>query len=383
MRVFKEKGFTAERADGSLTEEALAEIISNYVMLGIRSKTRITRPILEAATNLQAIGSFCIGTDTIDLNACLDHGIPVFNAPHSNTRSVAELAIGEMIMLARRTFDKSMHMHEGLWNKTAEGCHELRGLCLGIVGYGHIGSQLSILAELFGMDVLYYDIAHMQNYGNAVPCKTLDELLQRADFVSLHVSGEKRNKDFFGEAQFSKMKKGSYFLNLSRGFVVDILALRKHIENGRLAGAAVDVFPQEPEKGKFNCGLMGLPNVILTPHDAGNTREAQVAIARHVPSMLATYMATGNTSLSVNFPRLALEPVKDAHRFIHIHNNVPGIMAKINNVFSKNKINILAQHLKTNDRIGYAIADVNKQYNPEIVQDMNKIPDTIKVRVLY
>ena len=381
--VFGEKDFVVERMDGSLGEETLKDVVPKYVLLGVRSKTKITRTILEAATSLQAIGSFCIGTDNIDLNTCLDLGIPVFNAPHSNTRSVAELALGEMIMLGRRTFDKSMNMHDGVWNKTAEGCHELRGLCLGIVGYGHIGSQLSVLAEHLGMTVIYFDVAHKQSYGNAAPCKTLDELLEKADFVTLHVSGEKRNKGFFGDAQFAKMKKGAYFLNLSRGFVVDLLALKKSIERKHLAGAAVDVFPQEPEKGRFNCGLLGLPNVILTPHDAGNTKEAQVGIARLVPSVLMSYLESGTTSLSVNFPRLTLDPVKDAHRFVHIHRNVPGIMAQINNVFSRNKINILAQHLKTNEKIGYAITDVNKEYNPGIVHDLNKIQDTIKVRVLY
>ncbi|MGH9335871.1 MAG: phosphoglycerate dehydrogenase, partial [Vicinamibacteria bacterium] len=354
-------------------------------LLGIRSATRITRRIVEAAPELKGIGAFCIGTNQIDLDACSENGVVVFNAPYANTRSVVELAIGEILMLARRVFEKSTFLHQGIWEKSAAGSFEVRGKKLGIVGYGNIGSQLSVLAEGLGMDVHYYDIVEKLPLGNATKCGSLKELLKRADIVSVHVDGNPHNHHLFGEPEFRAMKDGALFLNLSRGFVVDVEALGNAVRSAKLGGAALDVFPDEPADNRtpFSSTLAGLPNVILTPHIGGSTREAQRGIADFVSSTLVSFVNSGNSFGSVNFPGVQLPDLRRAHRFIHIHANEPGVLAAINAVMAGHGINILGQYLKTNERIGYVITDVCKKYQPNVIEELRRVPHTIKFRVLY
>ena len=308
----------------------------------------------------------------------------VFNAPFSNTRSVVELALGEIIVLARRIPEKNPKMHAGEWDKSANGAFEIRGKTLGIVGYGNIGSQLSVVAEAVGMKVVYFDIAEKLQLGNAVKCRTLDELLAVADVVTLHIDGRPENLDFFGEKEFALMKKGALFLNNARGHVVDVPALAAALRSGHLGGAAVDVFPYEPKTNheSFENELRGLPNVLLTPHIGGSTAEAQRNIAEFVPERIMAYINTGNTQQSVNFPNIQL-PVQQAHRLIHIHANVPGVLAKINNVLAAHHVNILGQYLKTNEEIGYVITDINKEYDQEVIKALREVEHTIKFRVLY
>ncbi len=387
--IAKEKleseGYSVELVKKALHADELKEKIKDISVLGIRSKTEITEDVIKAANKLLTIGIFAIGTNQVNLSACARNGIAVFNAPYSNTRSVVELTFGNIIMLYRKAFDKSMKMHQGIWNKSANGSHEVRGKKLGIVGYGNIGSQLSVVAESFGMDVYFYNTTEKLALGNAKACKSLEELLRIADVVTIHVDGRPSNKNLISEKEFSLMKDGVLFLNLSRGFVVDIPALVTYIKNGKIAGAAIDVFPKEPKSNeeKFISPLQNLPNVILTPHHGAGTEEAQENIARFVPEKMANFIDTGNTTLSVNFPEIQLPELIDAHRFIHIHLNKPGILAQINNVFAKNSINIEGQYLKTNEDIGYVITDVNKNYSKKVISELKSIPDTIKVRVLY
>ncbi len=381
----REDGFQVEEYPGGLDEEELCEKIKDVSVLGIRSKTQITAKVLENADRLMAIGAFCIGTNQIDLAECLHKGIAVFNAPYSNTRSVVELAIAEIIMLSRGIPDKSASMHQGKWNKSAANSYEIRGKKLGIVGYGNIGSQLSVLAEGMGMDVCYYDMVERMALGNATKCETLDELLVQSDVVSLHIDGRPENGNFFEARHFNLMKKGSIFINLARGPVVDIAALKATIESGKISGAGVDVFPYEPKTNEepFESELRGLPNTILTPHIGGSTQEAQENIADFVPNQIINYINRGNTANSVNFPNLALPPLENAHRLIHIHKNVPGIMAQMNKVFAKHEINIVGQYLKTNELIGYVITDIDKAYNKKLIKALRDIEHTIKFRVLY
>ena len=383
--LFKAEGYQIETIPGALSEEELCERIKNISILGIRSKTQVTAKVLECANRLMSIGAFCIGTNQVDLDACLKAGITVFNAPFSNTRSVVELALGEIIMLSRRIFDKSMKMHQGVWDKSAAGSVEVRDKKLGIVGYGNIGAQLSVLAEAIGMQVYYYDVVEKLQLGNARKCESLHELLQIADIVTLHVDGSKSNTDLIGKAEFDTMKAGAIFLNLSRGHVVEIPALVEALKSGKLGGAAVDVFPYEPATNdeEFVNELRGLPNVILTPHIGGSTTEAQENIARFVPNRIMQYINTGNTYQSVNFPNIQLPELKDAHRLIHIHANVPGVLANINNALASNEVNILGQYLKTNEQIGYVITDIDKAYDKQVVSELKKIPHTIKFRILY
>ena len=385
VELFKEEGYQIEGFSGALSEEELCERIKNVSILGIRSKTQVTAKVLEHANRLMSIGAFCIGTNQIDLDACLKAGITVFNAPFSNTRSVVELALGEIIMLSRRIFDKSMKMHQGVWDKSATGSVEVRDKKLGIVGYGNIGAQLSVLAEAMGMQVYYYDVVEKLQLGNARKCESLQELLQIADVVTLHVDGSKSNTNLIGKSEFEAMKPGVIFLNLSRGHVVDITALVEALTTGKVAGAAVDVFPYEPATNdeKFESELRDLPNVILTPHIGGSTAEAQQNIARFVPNRIMQYINTGNTYQSVNFPNIQLPELKDAHRLIHIHANVPGVLANINNVLASNEVNILGQYLKTNEQIGYVITDIDKAYDKQVVNELKRIPHTIKFRILY
>lgn len=385
VKIMKEEGYNVEVYPAGLDEDELSEKIKDVSVLGIRSKTQVTAKVLENANRLIAVGAFCIGTNQIDLIKCLEKGVAVFNAPYSNTRSVVELALAEIIMLIRNIPDKSTKMHKGEWDKSASGSFEIRGKKLGIVGYGNIGTQLSVLAESAGMNVYYYDLVEKLALGNATKCDSLEELLSTVDVVSLHVDGRKENQSIIGEKEFSVMKKGSIFLNLSRGHIVDILALKEAIQNGTIAGCGVDVFPEEPKSNKdpFESELIGLPNVILTPHIGGSTQEAQENIARFVPSKIIEYINTGSTTNSVNFPNLQLPILDNAHRLIHIHHNVPGILAKINNVLADHNINIVGQYLKTNETIGYVITDIDKAYNPDVIKALKAISNTIKFRILY
>lgn len=385
LKIMKEEGYNVQTVAGALDEEELSEQIKDVHVLGIRSKTQLTKKVLENANRLMAVGAFCIGTNQIDLEACLDKGVAVFNAPFSNTRSVVELAIGEIIFLMRNLSDRITEMHKGVWNKSATGSFEVRGKKLGIVGYGNIGAQLSVMAESMGFDVYYYDLVERLALGNATKCSSLEELLQTVDIVTFHVDGRKENKNIIGDRELSLMKDGSYLLNLSRGSVIDIEALHKHISSGKIKGAGVDVFPKEPKTNQeeFVSKLKGLPNVILTPHIGGSTEEAQENIGNFVPGKIIEYINTGGTTNSVNFPNLQLPRLENAHRLIHIHHNKPGIIAHINRILAANDINVVGQHLKTNETIGYVITDINKKYDNDVIKELKGIEGTIRFRVLY
>jgi D-3-phosphoglycerate dehydrogenase len=385
VELLRAEGFNVETYHAAMTEEELIQKIKNVSVLGIRSKTQVTAKVLEHANRLMVIGAFCIGTNQIDLKEATKKGIAVFNAPFSNTRSVVELAVAEMIILMRNIVDKSNKMHKGVWDKSAKGSFEVRGKKLGLIGYGNIGTQLSVIAESLGMKVLYYDTEEKLSLGNAVKCKTMTEVLEQADVISLHVDGRKANANLIGPKEFSLMKKGVIFINLSRGHVVDIQALRENILSGKVAGCAIDVFPYEPVSNdeEFMSELRGLPNTILSPHIGGSTLEAQENIGNFVPGKMMDYINTGSTSNSVNFPNLTLPILKDAHRLIHIHNNVPGILAKINQLLADHGINIVGQYLKTNESVGYVITDINKQYDKDVIAKLRAIENTIKFRVLY
>ena len=384
FKKLSKDGFTVETVSKSLSEDELIEKIKDVHVLGIRSKTNVTKRVIEAAERLMVVSAFCIGTKQIDLEACKENGVVVFNAPYSNTRSVVELAIGEIIMLMRSVFQRSTEIHNGQWNKTAAGSREVRGKKLGIVGYGNIGKQLSILAEALGMDVCYYDVEDKLALGNATKIDELSELLAISDVVTLHVDDNSSNKNFFGEKEISQMKDGAHLVNLSRGFVVNIEALVTALKSGKLAGAAVDVYPEEPRKnGEFYTDLKGLPNVILTPHVGGSTEEAQRDIADFVPSKIMAYINSGNTVDAVNFPNIRLPRQTKAHRFLHIHKNVPGVMAKINKVLAEYNLNIIGQYLSTDSSVGYVITDLDKEYNTAVLEELRKIEGTIKFRVLY
>lgn len=385
VKMMKNEGYNVSTHAGALDEEELSEKIKEVSVLGIRSKTQLTKKVLENAHRLIAVGAFCIGTNQIDLLECLKKGVAVFNAPFSNTRSVVELAIGEIILLMRNIPDKISEMHNGNWNKSAENSFEIRGKKLGIIGYGNIGAQLSVVAESIGFDVYYFDVVEKLGLGNATKCNSLSEILEKVDIVSLHVDGRKENKNFIGKAEFEKMNDGVIFLNLSRGHVVDINALEKAISSGKIKGAGVDVFPEEPKTNqeKFESPLRNLPNVILTPHIGGSTQEAQENIGNFVPGKIIDYVNTGGTTNSVNFPNLQLPILENAHRLIHIHHNVPGILARINNVLAKHDINIVGQYLKTNEIIGYVITDIDKAYDKAVIKDLKEIRDTIRFRILY
>ena len=368
----------------ALDEDELIEQAAGYHLLGIRSKTQVSEEVLEALPELAAVGAFCIGTNQIDLVSAASRGVAVFNAPFSNTRSVVELALAEIIALTRRLTEKDSRMHAGVWDKSAEGLHEVRGRTLGIVGYGNIGTQLSVLAENLGMRVLFFDTADKLPLGNAHPTSSLDELLGAVDVVTLHVDGRPGNSGFFGEDEFALMRPGSLFLNLSRGFVVDQDALRRHLESGHLAGAALDVFPEEP-KGRgdeFVSPLRGLANVILTPHVGGSTEEAQQDIGRFVAGKLREYLLLGGTALSVNLPTLGLPERAGATRIVHVHRNTPGVLAAINSVFAAEKVNIDGQYLGTRGEIGYVMTDVAAGIAPQVEQALSALPETIRVRVL-
>jgi len=383
--ILSEEGYSVKTVSSALSEKELIDEIKNISIIGIRSKTQLSSEIINSSTKLLAIGAFCIGTNQIDSKASALKGIPIFNAPYSNTRSVVELILGEMLVLSRKIIDRSNNLHAGIWNKSSVGCHELRGKKLGIIGYGNIGSQLSVLAENLGMEVMYYDTSDKLSLGNAKSCTTMKEVLKNADIVTIHVDGRSANKNLIGKKEFALMKQGALFLNASRGFVIDVDALTEAVTQKRLAGCAVDVFPTEPNGSGagFQSPLQGLPNTILTPHIGAGTVEAQQNIARYVSSKLIQFINTGSTTLSVNFPEIQLSEVRKVHRLIHMHRNVPGVLAKINNLLAQNKINIEGQYLKTNDEVGYVITDVNRIYAKEVVRQLREMKETIRVRVLY
>ncbi len=369
---------------GALDETDLIAALEGVDLLGIRSGTKVTDAVLAAAPELLAVGAFCIGTNQIDLTSAAGRAIAVFNAPFSNTRSVVELAIAEMISLTRRLTEKNDALHGGRWDKSAKGAHEMRGRTLGIIGYGNIGSQLSVLAEALGMGVVFFDTADKLPMGNARRLDTMDELLELADVVTLHVDGRVGNAGFFDAKQFAAMRPGSVFLNLSRGFVVDQEALRDNILSGHLAGAAIDVFPVEPKAqgDEFESLLRGLPNVILTPHVGGSTEEAQQDIGRFVSGKLRDYVVAGSTALSVNLPPAWLDGRPTAHRLAHLHTNTPGVLATVNNLLAEHRVNIEGQVLVTRDQLGYALTDVSADYAPDVVQALAQMPETVRLRVL-
>lgn len=382
----KESGYVSVRKlNGALSEEELMKEVKDVHLLGIRSKTQITQKVLEAATKLQAIGCFCIGVNQVNLKAATAKGVVVFNAPYSNTRSVAELVIGLSIILIRRIIDKNKAAHDGIWMKEAKGSYELRGKTLGIVGYGNIGSQVSVMAESLGMKVIYHDVVTKLPLGNAQQVKHLKDLLQQSDIVTLHVPETAQTKNLINKSNIKFFKKGAILLNYARGEVVDLDVLRKALMDGALSGAAIDVFPWEPEKNgdRFQTPLQDLPNVILTPHIGGSTEEAQENIGEDVSSKLVQYLERGITIGSHTIPELALPIQEGTHRILHIHRNVPGVLSEINTDLSKNKINILGQYLKTNDQIGYVVLDVDKALSKKALSLLKDVKETIKVRMVY
>jgi D-3-phosphoglycerate dehydrogenase / 2-oxoglutarate reductase len=386
VQQFQKNGYlNIKRLKAALSEDELLKEIKDVHLLGIRSKTLITPKVLEAAKKLQAIGCFCIGVNQVNLKAAIKHGVTVFNAPYSNTRSVAELVIGAAIMLIRRIPDKNKAAHEGIWLKEATGSYELRGKTLGLIGYGNIGSQVSVLAESLGMKVMYYDVETKLPLGNAEDGKSLKEVLNRSDVVSLHVPETPQTKNLINRSNIKHFKKGAILINYARGEVVDLKALRAAIEDGAIGGAAIDVFPVEPEKNgdRFETPLQGLKNVLLTPHIGGSTEEAQQNIGEDVSVKLFNYLEKGITTGSHTVPPLALPPVEGAHRILHIHNNVPGVLSAINTQLSKHGINIVAQYLKTNEEIGYVVLDVDKKLSTKAVELLRHVKETIKVRMLY
>ncbi|WP_448629657.1 phosphoglycerate dehydrogenase [Cellulomonas soli] len=382
--ILEAAGFDVTTRTGALDESELVEALDGVHVLGIRSKTHVTAAALEAATDLVAVGAYCIGTNQIDLAAAAARGVATFNAPFSNTRSVVEIAIADIISLTRRQSELDKAMHDGVWNKSATGAHEVRGRTLGIIGYGNIGTQLSVLAENLGMSVVFYDTAEKLALGNARRVDSLDELLDVADVVTLHVDGRSGNAGLFGAAQFARMRPGAIFLNLSRGFVVDYAALRDAIVSGHVAGAAVDVFPVEPKRkgDAFDSELRGLPNVILTPHTGGSTEEAQDAIGQFVSNKLRDYLATGSTTLSVNLPNLALDQPPGAHRLAYLHRNVPGVLAAVNATLAEHGVNIEGQLLATRGELGYVVTDAGSAVDLAAVEALRSRPESVRLRVL-
>ena len=386
VQRFKDNGYqNVKKIGGALNEVELMKAIEDVHLLGIRSKTQVTAKVLQAASKLQAIGCFCIGVNQVNLKEATKKGITVFNAPYSNTRSVAELVIGASIMLIRRIPDKNIAAHNGIWLKEAKGSYELRGKTLGIIGYGNIGSQLSVLAEALGMKVIFYDVETRMPLGNAVDKKTLKDVVSQADVISLHVPENATTKNLINKTNLKYFKKGSILINYARGEVVDLQALSKAIEDGTLGGAAIDVFPVEPEKNgdPFDTPLKNLPNVLLTPHNGGSTEEAQENIGDDVSNKLFQFLEKGITNGSHTVPSLNLPPQEGTHRILHIHNNVPGVLSAINTELSKYNINIVGQYLKTNDDIGYVVLDIDKQLSGRAVQLLKEVKETIKVRLLY
>ncbi|WP_422022266.1 phosphoglycerate dehydrogenase [Roseibium sp.] len=385
--ILEKNGYTnVEVLSGALEKDALIEKMQDVQMLGIRSRTQVTEEVLEAAKSLVAVGCFSVGTNQVDLGGTLTRGIPVFNAPFSNTRSVAELTIAEIVMLMRGVFPKSSGAHEGRWMKTAAGSHEVRGKTLGIIGYGNIGTQLSNLAEAMGLRVIYYDTIDKLQHGNVMPAESMDALLAESDVVSLHVPDTPGTRDMFGADQIGKMKKGAFLINNARGKVVDIDALAAALKSGHLAGAAVDVFPVEPKSNKdeFISPLRGLDNVILTPHVGGSTEEAQARIGEEVSKRLVEYSDVGSTIGAVSFPQVQLPKGTDATRFIQVHHNAPGAMRTLNDLFTRHDLNIHAQYMQSHLDIGYVVLDVDSpvQDPVKILEEIRALPNTIRARLL-
>lgn len=386
VKYFKDAGYASVRkVGGALSEEQLINEVKDVHLLGIRSKTQITPKVLEAAKKLQAIGCFCIGVNQVDLKSAKNHGVAVFNAPYSNTRSVAELVIGLAIMLIRRIPDKSTAAHEGIWLKEAKGSYELRGKTLGIIGYGNIGTQVSVLAEAMGMKVIFYDTVTKLPLGNAVARKTLKEVVSQADIITLHVPETSQTKNLINKTVLKQFKKGSILLNYARGEVVDLDGLAKAMQEGQISGAAIDVYPWEPEKNgdRFETPLQHLPNVILTPHIGGSTEEAQENIGGDVSNKLFQYLEMGMTIGSHTVPPLSLPHQEGTHRILHIHRNVPGVLSEINTTLSQHNINILGQYLKTNEEIGYVVLDVDKRLSKQALELLKEVKQTLKTRLLY
>ena len=384
VRLLSERGIEVESVRGALDEHELIEALSGVQLLGVRSKTLVTEAALASAPDLLAVGAFCIGTNQVDLAAATDRGIAVFNAPFSNTRSVVELAIAEIISMARHLTDKNAQMHAGVWDKSAKGAHEVRGRSLGIIGYGNIGSQLSVVAESLGMRVYFYDVADKLALGNAQRCETMDELLAVAETVTLHVDGRPGNAGLFGAEQFAKMRPRSLFLNLCRGIVVDHDALREHLLSGHIAGAALDVFADEPKAAgdPFVDVLQGIPNVILTPHVGGSTEEAQEDIGRFVAGKLRDFADIGSTTMSVNLPQVQTEVGAGRSRVLHVHHNVPGVLATVNGVLADSAVNIESQTLSTRGSLGYVVTDIAGEFTPELLDKLASLPETVRLRVI-
>jgi len=386
VQYFKDQGYTdVKKLSGALSEEELIKAIKDVHILGIRSKTFISKKVLDNAKKLQAIGCFCIGINQVDVKACKQNGVALFNAPYSNTRSVAELVVGASIMLIRKITDKNIAAHNGIWNKEAKGSFELRGKTIGIIGYGNIGTQLSVMAEAMGMKVKFYDIETKLPLGNAVAVKSIKDLVSSSDIISLHVPETNQTKNLISKAVIKQFKQGTILINYARGEVVDLDALSQAIKDKLVSGAAIDVFPIEPEKNgdKFTTPLQGLSNVILTPHIGGSTEEAQENIGEDVSIKLYQYLERGVSYGSHTIPSISLPPVENAHRILHIHNNVPGVLSAINTVMSKNKINIVGQYLKTNDEIGYVVLDVDSKLSKTAIALLKEVKHTIRVRMLY
>lgn len=386
VESFKKAGYThIEQYPGALSGEELDKVLKDAKVLGIRSKTQLTEEVIKKAKKLVAIGCFCIGTNQVDLDAANKAGICVFNAPFSNTRSVAELVIASAIMLIRRIPDKDKAAHAGEWDKSSNNSHEIRGKRLGVVGYGHIGSQVSILAEAMGLKVSYYDVENKLPLGNAEEVKDLKTLIEDCDLITLHVPGTHATKNLFNEEVLSWFTKGQLLINMSRGDVVDIQALRKALEEDRIGGAAVDVFPEEPKNKseKFTSPLQNVSNVILTPHIGGSTEEAQWNIGVDVSSKLIKYIESGASLGSHSIPELSLPKMEDTHRILHIHKNVSGVLSEINSKISKLDVNILGQYLSTNFDVGYVVLDISKNDSLDTLKELKRIDHTIKVRILY
>jgi D-3-phosphoglycerate dehydrogenase len=386
VQYFKQQGYAdVKKVAGALSEEELIKVIKDVHILGIRSKTFISKKVLDSAKKLQAIGCFCIGVNQVDLKACKQKGVAVFNAPYSNTRSVAELVIGASILLIRKILDKNIAAHQGIWNKEAKGSFELRGKTMGIIGYGNIGTQLSVMAEAMGMRVQFFDVETKLPLGNAQAKKSIKEIVSSSDIISLHVPETSQTKNLINKAVIKQFKTGSILVNYARGEVVDLDALAQAIKDKQIAGAAIDVFPVEPEKNgdAFSTPLQGLSNVLLTPHIGGSTEEAQENIGEDVSIKLYQYLERGVSNGSHTIPSLSLPPVDGAHRILHIHKNVPGVLGAINTLLSKNKINIVGQYLKTNDEIGYVVLDVDSKLSKQAMTLLKEVKETIRVRMLY
>lgn len=385
VEALKQDGFHVEIQKSALKEKDLIEVLPNVHVLGIRSKTQVSEEVLKRGKHLLGVGAFCIGTNQIDLSAANALGVPVFNAPFSNTRSVAEMIIAELILLARQLGDRSQEVHKGEWKKLATGCYEVRGKTLGIIGYGHIGSQVGVLAEAFGMRVVFFDISSKLPLGNARALPQLPALLKEADFVTLHVPETPLTKNMLGPVEFAFMKKGAYLLNASRGSVVDLDALALNLRSGHLGGAAIDVFPEEPEgqTTEFKSPLQGLSNVLLTPHIGGSTEEAQANIGREVSHALLKFINTGSTAGAVNFPQIDAPPISGTHRILNVHRNVPGVLKNINQIVSDLNANIHSQILNTDSKIGYLVMDLDQDVSEPVRLAISRLETNIRTRILY